>query len=289
MAYPEHRQEQGACHKGHNSPLPDVDVPPYGVRIYTSGSLVLVKSNVPRPKQGGGQRGAVGVFSHRSRLYAKKRLGTCDANVLPLFCTLTYPDNFPPDPERWKRDLDAFLKRLFRRFPSAGVFWVREMKYRKSGDREGGLAPHYHLLVWGANLWAARDFFPDAWYEVVGSADERHLQAGTQVDLSRSSRGVQRYAAKYLTKAEGNDVQNEYPEGTGRWWGTRGKLPGSDYVDAYFTDRQRDQLDRLRRRFITAQGQRKYRRYSKYGCTVFVDVPLDWIRYAKMIGAVFRD
>lgn len=66
-----------------------------------------------------------------------------------MFVTLTYPDNFPGDPNAWKLHLKAWLKRLKREHPKAAGFWKLELKARQSGESAGQIAPHFHLLLWG--------------------------------------------------------------------------------------------------------------------------------------------
>jgi hypothetical protein len=129
-----------------------------------------------------------------------------------LFVTLTYPREWPGDWHRWKRDLEVFLRRVGRTFPHAGAVWKLEPQRRG--------APHFHLVVCGVphigKTWLSR-----SWYEVVGSGDERHLRAGTQVEAVQSHRGVISYAAKYATKTA--EAPEAWDAGVGRWWGTFGR------------------------------------------------------------------
>lgn len=141
------------------------------------------------------------------------RMGMLRNDASAVFVTLTYPGEFSPDWRRWKRDLDAFLRRLERKRPESGVIWKLEPQTRG--------APHFHLLVFGASYsllrwWAAR-----AWFEVVGSGDERHLRAGTRVERLRSARGARAYAAKYLGKLPDALPSGVDWEAVGRWWGVR--------------------------------------------------------------------
>jgi hypothetical protein len=101
-------------------------------------------------KRDKGKRGRIATFSRASRrrmmlFLAKVRLAE---DSLPLFGTTTYPDMFPEDAAKFKRDLQAFLHRLKRRFPEAGILWRLEFKQRKSGENIGKLAPHFHWLLW---------------------------------------------------------------------------------------------------------------------------------------------
>ena len=131
---------------------------------------------------------------------------------LPTFGTLTYPGEWPSDPKRWKRDLDAFGKRLRRRHPEASVIWKLEPQKRG--------APHFHLLIFNVPR-LDKTWLSAAWYAVVASNDVRHLRAGTRIESIRSWRGVMSYASKYTAK-----VIDELPEGweaVGRMWGVIGR------------------------------------------------------------------
>lgn len=77
-------------------------------------------------------------------------------------------------------------------------------------------APHFHLLTVGAPF-LAKEWLSRSWYEVVGSHDQRHLSAGTNVQLARSHRGVVAYAAKYVAKHQA--LPTDWQDGVGRWWG----------------------------------------------------------------------
>lgn len=199
-----HISPRAAAEKGIGRPAPRV------MRRYVGGSLVQLggqpASSVPR----GGRRGRIVGYSARSRRELMKALDAIDQDQagLPQFVTLTYPADWPGDWRVWKKHLDRWVKRLRREHPEAWGVW------RLEPQRRG--APHFHLLIWGARIdkqWCSR-----SWFEVVGSGDERHLRAGTQVARVRSWGGVKHYTAKYLSK-----VADEMPEGwdrgVGRWWG----------------------------------------------------------------------
>jgi hypothetical protein len=53
------------------------------------------------------QKGKIKGFSRGSRGRLLKTVGRLRQNVLPVFVTLTYPDDFPVTPERWQRNLAA--------------------------------------------------------------------------------------------------------------------------------------------------------------------------------------
>jgi hypothetical protein len=72
----------------------------------------------PRRRRSGGLRGKVRGFSRVSRRNLLRRLASINRTAFRAFegkafsLTLTYPKQFPDDPEVCKRHLKAFLKRL---------------------------------------------------------------------------------------------------------------------------------------------------------------------------------
>lgn len=197
----------------------------------------------------GGQRGAVSGFSRASRRRLLQFLHMIDRerSGLPLFVTLTYPRAWPGDPRRWKRDLRAWLGRLRREMPPAWCVW------RLEPQRRG--APDYHLLVFGVQRlpieWLSR-----TWYEVVGSGDERHSRAGTQVQAVESWRRVIGYAAKYLAKVL-RELPEEWRAGVGRWWGVhqRVRVP-LEVMEANLPGAAFFRVRRVLRRFVGGPGAR---------------------------------
>lgn len=179
--------------------------------------LTLTGAKRPASTPPAARRGAITGFSAAAR----KRLIDLVASIkrshaggLPLFVTLTYPATWPGTAAVWKAHLDAWLKRLDREYVGLSAIW--KMEFQSRG------APHFHLLVFGAR-WIDAQWVARTWYEVVGSGDERHLMAGTEVRRVKSWRGVMFYASKYLAKKTvEQDVSNP-----GRFWGVyrRERLP----------------------------------------------------------------
>jgi hypothetical protein len=124
---------------------------------------------------------------------------------------LTYPAEYPDDPEVCKGHLKALRKRLHRRYGRFAAFW-------RMGIQERG-AFHFHLLLFVplsfGSLKEAHHFVSYSWFEVCGEISEGHLHAGTRVEQVKSWKRATSYAEKYLAKKE------EFPEGsqTGRIWG----------------------------------------------------------------------
>jgi hypothetical protein len=176
---------------------------------------------------GGGTRGHISGFSKASRRRLQRLLAVIDQErqAVPLFVTLTYPGEFPTDPAVCAAHLRAFRARMHRRYGKFAAVWRKE--YQRRG------APHYHLLLFlDRPPEQLRAEVSRLWFEVVGSGDERHLRAGTQVVQVKSWRGARGYAAKYMGKLEssqpGDCHGSQQPAvSTGRLWGVwnRALLP----------------------------------------------------------------
>ena len=125
--------------------------------------------------------------------------------------TLTYPDEYPEDPEVCKRHLKALRKRLQREYESFAAFW-------RLGIQKRG-AWHFHVLLFVGQsvgpIDELRRFFSSSWYEVTGRVSEGHLRAGTSVEVVKKWKQATSYVERYMAKSE------EFPEGlqTGRIWG----------------------------------------------------------------------
>lgn len=172
----------------------------------------------------GNKRQAVTRFSANSRRRLMRKLATVKTGELPSFLTLTFPDSwsYHDDPGEWKRVLKRFEARFRRHFETGAYIWRLEVVPRKSGERIGQLSPHFHLLVFGVSYAALREFVPVAWYEAVGTGDEKHLRAGTQVARVRSRRGVMSYASKAVGRVMGAEMGKTIQAQAGRvgrWWG----------------------------------------------------------------------
>jgi len=248
------------------------------------------------------KRGQIHGFSRASRRRMMQFLAkVCLDEALPLFGTTTYPDIFPDEAEKFKRDLQTLIERLKRRFPGLGLLWRLEFKRRKSGVNAGKVAPHFHWLLWNVprkfdfkpetGKWAKISKAPDGtwretvkfydgdkiatvvnvisgqdrftewlsrnWYDVAGTGDLKHYNAGTNVKVLTSRREVFFYVSKYMGKAEAE----EGCACPGRFWGVVNpkNIPMGERKRIYCTGKQATQLMRFMRRYIHAVTQRKYR------------------------------
>ena len=168
-------------------------------------------------RRGGGIRDRVRGFSRTSRRNLLRRLASINRTAFKafrgrmIFVTLTYPHEYPDEPELCKRHLKALRKRLQREFGSFAAFW-------RLGIQKRG-AWHFHLLLFvGPSIGLIgelRRFISSSWYEVTGKVSEGHLRAGTRVEAVERWKQATSYVERYMAKPE------EFPEGleTGRIWG----------------------------------------------------------------------
>jgi hypothetical protein len=171
----------------------------------------------PSTRRGGGIRARVRGFSRTSRRNLLRRLASINRSVFKAFkgrlisITLTYPHEYPEDPEVCKNHLKALRKRLQRKYGDFVAFW--RMGIQKRG------ALHFHLLLFvGASFGTVgelRRFISSSWYEVTGKVSDGHLRAGTRVEAVKRWKQATSYVERYMAKPE------EFPEGlqTGRIWG----------------------------------------------------------------------
>lgn len=216
---------------------------PGTLRIAVGGSHVRLRGDPMAGCGPGGPRGRVVGFSRASRKRLLRLLNTIDRerSGTPLFVTLTYPAEWPGDPRRWKRDLQVWLHRLGRQHPCAWSVW------RLEPQRRG--APHFHLLVFGVSM-IAKEWLSLTWFEVVGSGDDLHLRAGTQVQRVQSWKRVIGYAAKYLAK-EAEELPPEWRAGVGRWWGVSNhKLAPREVMEVRLGAAAWFKIRRVLRRFV---------------------------------------
>ena len=242
------------------------------------GSLVQIKTGLVGGTAGGNERGVVTGFSSASRRRLLRAIASLERGARPVFVTMTYPDLFPDDMKKWKRDLDVFGKRLVRSFPDAGFVWRIEFKERKTGSSVGRMAPHFHLLVFGGSKADLQRWVAGAWWEVVASGNGDHLRAGTRVERVRSWGGVMRYVGKYIAKVD------EYPgDWQGKAWGIIGrkKLPWAVEVIISLTSGEGVKLVRLGRKMIKANG-----RLFPFGITWIVNAVrvLDFLEFLQGVS-----
>jgi len=182
------------------------------VRRYTKDIKVVYKKiedNIKyKSKSRSSRRGYINSFSSRSRKRLKFLLRNT-ANIWKVFICLTYPQEFPIDISESKKHLNAFLQ--FLRNKKAKYIW--KMEFQNRG------AVHYHIFV---DKYISKYDISLRWFNIVGSGDVKHLQAGTRVEYIKCRGLVFSYIQKYATKQV--DIPKEVSN-VGRFWGcSRGLL-----------------------------------------------------------------
>lgn len=240
------------------------DLRPGTVTVYPQGSLLTVSKRRVNPYEGQKRdwtRDIIKEFSKASRRRLMRMMAKIAKSEFPQFVTLTYPAEWPEDPKVWKQHLKKFIMRMKYRFPGFAGIWKLEFQQRG--------APHFHLLVWGLPTAGMKNYISHHWYKVVGSGDEKHLAAGTQIQRIRSWRGVMSYASKYLGKSQEN-----YGLPVGRFWGVfnRDGVPWSDEVIYLVTQSQIIMAMRYMRRYAGVPS----RDYSSL--SIYINSPPEWKR-----------
>jgi hypothetical protein len=227
------------------------------LQFIKGGSLITVKGESSslgaekRLREGEGKRGRITQFSRKSRMHFRKLLASVRTDCLPLFLTLTYPKEYSFDWQRWKRDLKVFCKRMDREWPSSSLVW--RLEFQKRG------APHFHIFLYGIYDKSGRQRFgsewlSDAWFEIVGSGDEKHRRAGTKVEVIRTRAGAMSYAVGYNTKMD----QTLPGQCVGRYWGVWGRerLPVGEKCEFVIPQEAYKRIKRTFRRFQVAMNRK---------------------------------
>lgn len=211
-------------------------------------------------------RGQVTEFSDKSRHRMQKKLAKARGLEWGVFATLTYPDNFPKEPDRWHRDIKVLIQRLRRLTWQTYGMWRLELKPRLSGEYEGWLAPHFHLLIFPKNtlnkpkLAVLRRWLRMAWYDVAHDGDKHQGSAGTQFDNINSRKHAVYYCSKYIGKVEGS---YSIIANVGRHWGTFGEWDLSEFIRVWLSPSQLVNFKRMVRKWLCAKGTNASRSYSK--------------------------
>lgn len=245
--------------------------PPFGMaEISVYADLVQVyspeDSNLADRAGGFATRGLVTKFSRSSRRRMQQKLAKVRGLTWGYFATLTYPDKFPQEPDVWHRDLKVVIQRLQRLSWSSMGMWRLELKTRLSGEYEGWLAPHFHLLIFPTcpqnkpKLAVLRRWLRMAWYDVAHDGDAHQGGAGTQIDPITSRRHAVNYVNKYAAKVE-QSFSIIAP--IGRHWGVWGNMDLSASVRVLITHAQLVELKRVMRNWISATGTKPSRAYAR--------------------------
>lgn len=242
-----------------------------GATAYIWADMLTLRQHVPTEAPKGGKRGKCQGFSLASRRRLIHKLATLHATGYVInFTTLTYPNTYILDPQKWKEDLQIWAKRLGRAFGDKVAGFVWRIEFQKRG------APHFHLMVWhtGLNTRLFRAWCLRAWYEVVGSGDLKHLKHGAHVKELDSRRAIRNYVSKYLGKVvpAGSNDEGEREEllEWGRNWGVRGDIPSDPYHERQISASEFYQIRRLVRRWLKSRKSNRFAEWCSEAYTLRV-------------------
>ena len=221
------------------NPHPENLSPDAVVVVNPSGMQVKAVSKFVTNPQGGGATGRrIAGRSKKARGRLMRHLIQVDLSGVAaerknakfskcLFLTLTYPDIFQ-DHEQGKSHIKALRKRLERKYGIVWAVWIQEFQERG--------AFHYHvmlLLPKVAKVAVFRAWLAWAWYEIVGSENEKHLRAGTGAEPVYIANGDPGSLLSYLSKELGGfgkkyqlvfaDQETGELVRTGKTWGIWGR------------------------------------------------------------------
>lgn len=213
-------------------------------------------------RRGGGMRRPVSTFSKSSQRRLLQTLLAIEWEQMAadglLWIGLTYPGDsgcVPQDGDAAKRHLRAFRAKWERCFGKAVGVW--KMEFQRRG------APHFHLLLAkpaGVDIKDMREWVARSWWEVVGSGDPDHLQAGTSAAVWDDAGIPIGYISGYSeSDPTAKAYQHKVPDGfekPGRWWGCWNLKP--DWRKVELSPAEWYQLRRnLRKLYESRCGKRK--------------------------------
>lgn len=193
------------------------------------------------------EKGDIKGFSRSSRYRLLKKLNQLNPDNCSNYyhITLTYPKDFPTEGEIYKGDLDAFLKRVKRKF-GAEIMYLWKLEFQKRG------APHYHIILYipsDARIKFLRDWFGLNWFQVVqrywDTKDTLHKYAGVSVDKIDNLKMAGSYLSKYISKDEDDSASAQ-----GRYWGCSKNWGHTILEDQSLTAIQLIILRRLLKRYL---------------------------------------
>lgn len=123
------------------------------------------------------------------------------------------------------------------------------------------------------------DWVAMAWYHVVGSGNVDHFLAGCRVERVKTWRGVMSYCAKYIGKADEENIAN-IP--AGRQWGiyNRACIPWATMYTEELTPYVGIRLRRVMRRYLEHAVKRRVKRHK--GMTLYCN-PEPFLRFMRSV------
>lgn len=243
----------GACYKVHNRTRESEKgfFSQSYIDIWKGGTLLKVHREVEKSERlVGAKKGHISEFNWATSQRIRYTLGKLWKKWLPVFCSVTFPDEYYEyrfTGEKTLKIWNAFQHRFRRQYPSRGAIWRREHKRRLSGQHVGEFFPHFHILVWGLGEDELRSWLRLAWFQVIGELNEKGIKVGTSADQVKTWREMKNYMSKYVSK---KDADYFAEPGWGKWWGFMNKkyLPWVPAVRIELADNQAVQLLRYTKR-----------------------------------------
>jgi len=163
------------------------------------------------------------------------------------------------------------------------IFWF--MEFQKNG------MAHFHLLI---NQFIHYNTIANYWYDIVGTGNIDHLQAGTRIEKLRLGRkGIASYAKKYANKTDQKLLPPMFKNsgGIGRFWGIVGFRGFVEAATTFETNRaggfehlkEVNRIDRLLESLVK-QGKLRKMDYKLCDCWV---TDLDDVK--KVITEILND
>lgn len=194
-----------------------------------------------RPNDELPKRGDVKEFSARSRgrLLFSAFNASCDWYA---FAVLTYPNEFPNDGVKVKRDIKVLCQWMVEKY---GVKFLWGIEFQERG------APHVNLLI---DKYIPKGLLAIRWFQIVGSGDFNHLKAGTRIEECQSGDQAAGYmAAAYSAKKSAQKTVPPGFENVGRFWGISRGLVKPSLVEIRLADRDSISKVRSLRKFTEKQ------------------------------------
>lgn len=180
---------------------PKEDRGKFVARASIDGTLLQLRVDGVRRRQGGGLRGPIRGFSRQSRKRLLDRLNAIPHKRLKRdqvrLVTLTYPLEWPESPDQWHDDLGELRQLIERDWGKWWTVWKLEPQERG--------APHWHLLVITSrsdaeNLQEFRDWLSVTWSQISGVSLQFHPGGGTHVENARHKDDACLIIARYIAK-----------------------------------------------------------------------------------------
>lgn len=166
--------------------------------------------------------------------------------------TVTYPAEFPTDGLIVRKHRLSLLRKI----KDLGVkHYTTCLEFQERG------APHIHILV---DKWINYRTLKHMWFDIVGSGDPYHLEAGTSIRDIQDITKTRIYMSAYARKKDQKDVPAGY-ENVGKWWTSNDsakphEIESCEYETQREMHRENRQITRWRksvkRRVERASGRR---------------------------------